>query len=133
MIDVPQHEPRWVDRAISRLLRGGVLVSMSVVVVGLLLSFVRHPHYVTSHAALGTLTAANGSYPNDARDVATMISEGKGQGLVMLGLLLLIATPVARVAFSIVAFALEGDRLYVAITIVVLLLLLASFALDASG
>ena len=51
----------------------------------------------------------------------------------MLGLLLLIATPVARVAFSIVAFALEGDRLYVAITAVVLALLVLSFAVGAAG
>lgn len=47
----------------------------------------------------------------------------------MAGLLLLIATPVIRVAASVVAYAFERDRLYVAITAAVLLLLFASFAL----
>jgi uncharacterized membrane protein len=37
-----------------------------------------------------------------------------------LGLLLLIATPVARVAFSVFAFALQRDRLYVVVTLAVL-------------
>jgi len=43
-----------------------------------------------------------------------------------LGLLVLLATPVVRVAASVLGFALEGDRLYVAITAVVLVVLLAS-------
>jgi Protein of unknown function (DUF1634) len=37
--------------------------------------------------------------------------------------LLLLATPVARVVFSIAAFALERDRMYVGITLVVLAIL----------
>jgi uncharacterized membrane protein len=49
-----------------------------------------------------------------------------GRGLIQLGLLFLIATPVARVAFSVAAFALEKDTLYVAVTLVVLTLLLLS-------
>ena len=51
-----------------------------------------------------------------------------GRNIIQLGLLLLIATPVARVAFSVVAFALERDRLYVVITLIVLAVLLFSLA-----
>ncbi len=47
-------------------------------------------------------------------------------GITQLGLVVLIATPVGRVAASVVAFALEGDRLYAAITLVVLAVLLTS-------
>jgi uncharacterized membrane protein len=43
-----------------------------------------------------------------------------------LGLLLLIATPIVRVAFSAVAFALEGDKMYVLFTLLVLAVLLYS-------
>jgi uncharacterized membrane protein len=49
-----------------------------------------------------------------------------GRGIIQLGLLVLIATPVARVAFSVFAFLREGDRLYVGVTLVVLALLLYS-------
>lgn len=50
-------------------------------------------------------------------------------GLAQLGLVVLLATPVVRVAASVVAFAMEGDRLYAAITLVVLLILLTSIFL----
>ena len=42
------------------------------------------------------------------------------------GLLVLLATPVLRVLTSVVAFALEGDRLYATITLTVLAILLVS-------
>ena len=49
-----------------------------------------------------------------------------GRGLVQAGLLVLIATPVARVAFSLVGFALERDRIYLVVTTIVLMILLYS-------
>ena len=48
------------------------------------------------------------------------------QGLILAGLLILIATPVARVVFSLVAFAMERDRVYVVVTLIVLIVLLYS-------
>lgn len=129
--EAPQHEPQWVDTAISNLLRGGVLLSIGVILIGLTLTFVHHPQYVTSRTDLARLTDAGTVYPHTLGDVFTRIREARGQAVVMLGLLLLIATPVARVAFSVVAFGIERDRLYVAITIVVLTLLLVSFAIGA--
>ena len=46
--------------------------------------------------------------------------------MIQLGLLVLIATPIARVAFSLVAFALQRDRIYVIVTLIVLAVLLYS-------
>jgi uncharacterized membrane protein len=45
---------------------------------------------------------------------------------VQLGLVLLIATPVARVAMSLVAFILQRDRVYVVVTLIVLAVLIFS-------
>jgi len=132
MNDAPQHEPQWVDTAISNLLRTGVMLSMTVVIVGLAFTFIHHPQYVRSKSALGRLTDAGAVYPHRLRDVATQVREGRGQAMVMLGLLMLIATPVARVSFSIIAFALERDRLYVTITAVVLVLLIVSFVIGGA-
>lgn len=133
MSDAPQHEPPWVDSAIFRLLRTGVIVSMVVVFTGLVVSFVRHPQYIGSAGELGRLTDSHAVYPHSLAEVAGLLRDGRGRGIVMLGLLLLVATPVARVAFSIVAFAVERDRLYVAITATVLALLVLSFAIGAAG
>lgn len=51
------------------------------------------------------------------------IFAGRGRGLIQLGLLILIATPVARVVFSVFAFAQQKDRLSVGVTLLVLAIL----------
>jgi uncharacterized membrane protein len=51
--------------------------------------------------------------------------------IIQLGILILIATPVARVAFSVFAFAEERDWMYVVVTLIVLALLL--FSLSATN
>ena len=126
-------EPRWVDLAISRLLRVGVLLSISIIAAGLLVTFAHHPDYFSSRPALGSLTDADDQFPRTIRAVVRGVLDGRGQAIASLGLLLLIATPVARVALSIAIFAVEHDRLYVMITTLVLLLLILSFVLGAAS
>ena len=65
--------------------------------------------------------------------IVMIIGHPAGEHIANLGLLLLIATPVARVAASIVLFARERDFTFVIITTTVLLLLLLSFVLGATG
>jgi uncharacterized membrane protein len=67
--------------------------------------------------------------PADLRSVPGVITEAlslQGRGIIQLGLLLLIATPIARVAFSVFAFAQQHDRTYVVVTLVVFAVLLYS-------
>ena len=128
-------DPRLEIKAeilISRLLRTGVAVSAVLVVAGMVIVFQHHPLYRTSHDDLASLTSASGEYPHQVRDVLHSVRNGRGQGVAMLGLLLLIATPVLRVAVSIAIFALERDWLFTMITTLVLGLLLLSFALGAA-
>jgi len=124
---VEEQEPTWVDIALSRLLRGGVLISIAIVMVGIVLTFSHHPEYFSSRPALGELTQPGAQLPNTLGAIFHGVAELRGQAVVMLGLLLLIATPVARVALSILIFMVEKDRLYTAITIAVLIILLISF------
>ena len=118
--------------AISHLLRGGVILSIAVIALGLTFTFVHHPEYVSSRTDLSQLTNAETMYPHSIGDVVAQTRAHRGQAIVMLGLLLLIATPIARVAFSVVAFIVERDRVYVCITILVLSLLLLSLAAGAT-
>ena len=67
--------------------------------------------------------------PSDLRTLTGIVHYAftyHGQGIIQLGLVLLIATPVARVAFALWGFAAERDRLYVIFTGVVLIVLLYS-------
>nr|MBN2278700.1 DUF1634 domain-containing protein [candidate division Zixibacteria bacterium] len=52
-----------------------------------------------------------------------------GNGIIQLGLLFLIATPIARVFFSVFAFFRKRDYLYTLITLIVLIILLFSLFL----
>jgi uncharacterized membrane protein len=54
------------------------------------------------------------------------LASGEPAAITQLGLVVLLATPVARVAASVIGFALEGDRLYAAVTLAVLVVLLTS-------
>jgi len=124
---------RQVELLISNLLRTGVTASLVIVVLGTVLSFVHHPQYVSSPAELQRLTRPGAAFPRSLGDVWAGVRDLSGQAIVVVGLLLLIATPVMRVAVSIFAFMYEGDRTYVLITSVVLALLMLSFALGRGG
>ena len=120
---------RSVELLISNLLRTGVIVSLAIIVCGTVLSFVHHPEYALSSAALQRLTQPGAAFPHTLRDVVAGVRGLRGQALVTVGLLLLIATPVVRVGVSILAFFYQRDRIFTLITTVVLCLLLLSFVL----
>jgi uncharacterized membrane protein len=120
---------RRVELLISSLLRTGVIASLTIILIGTILSFVHHPSYVTSSAELQRLTQTGASFPYTWRDVVAGVQNLRGQAIVIIGLLLLIATPIGRVAVSILAFIYQRDRVYTLITLAVLCLLLLSFVL----
>ena len=72
-------------------------------------------------------------FPNSLGAVLSGLIALRPYAIIALGLLVLIAIPVARVAVSVVAFALERDWLYVVITAFVLAMLLLSFAIGEAG
>jgi uncharacterized membrane protein len=128
----PSDDPmRRVELVISDLLRVGVAISLALIVVGSIVTFVRHPAYLRSPDALAGLTQPEEMLPHSLGEVAAGLRDFRGQAIVALGLLVLIATPMMRVAVSIVAFILAGDRLYTFITLAVFCLLMLSLALGA--
>jgi uncharacterized membrane protein len=118
-----------LELVISLILRIGVVTSLLVVVAGTVVSFARHPEYLHSHEALTRLTKPPADFPVTIKAAWQGLKHGHGQSIVVAGLILLLATPVMRVAVSILAFVYEKDGIFVAITSIVLALLLLSFAL----
>jgi uncharacterized membrane protein len=112
-----------VEQVVGNLLRAGVLLSALVVGLGGLLFLSREgrkPEQIPREF--------RGEAAEDRRPLTILRSAWslKSDSLIELGLLLLILTPIARVAFSVVAFALQRDRIYVLITLLVLAILLYS-------
>jgi uncharacterized membrane protein len=119
---------RWSDYDIElllgTLLRAGVLTAAAVVLAGGVLYLIKYGRVPPRYSEFA-------GEPEDLRDVPGILRAAaalRPRGLIQLGLLLLIATPVARVAFSLIAFLRQGDRLYTAITLFVLTLLVLSLA-----
>ena len=121
----PQDQQWYEQRTeivIAYLLRTGVLTAAVVVMIGAVLYLGAHPSawvdYRTFHAVPDALRTVHGI-------VHTAFS-GDSLAIMQLGLLVLIATPIVRVMFSVAAFSIEGDRMYVFFTMLVLAVLLYS-------
>ena len=116
-----------LDLSVAAMLRFGVTLAAIVVFAGGVLSL-RHPwapvpDYSHFQLAVASLRTVAGVFHG--------VAEGSSASIMQLGLLLLIATPVARVAFCVVGFARQRDRLYVLVSASVLLILLYSLIRDA--
>jgi uncharacterized membrane protein len=113
-----------VDAIIGNLLRTGVIVATLIVLAGASLYLIKHgsetPRYHTFRGEPASLT--------NVSEIIKAASSFHGRGVIQLGLLLLIATPVMRVAITVVSFILMRDRIYVGVTLIVLAVLLFSLA-----
>ncbi len=107
----------FATNAIGWILQGGVLISALVIIIGLLL-LPTQPGGFSLERLL--------KFPQTLPEVGASLLALRPQGIIALGLLLLIATPVLRVAVSVVTFAIEKDRKYVVITLIVLAILVFS-------
>jgi uncharacterized membrane protein len=118
----------WTDQKvediIGNLLRFGVGISAAIVLLGATVYLFRHG---LEHADYRVFQGE----PADLRTLSGIVRAAfafRGRGIIQLGLVLLIATPVARVAFAVLAFAIEQDRMYVIFTLIVLIVLLLSLS-----
>jgi uncharacterized membrane protein len=115
-----------MERVIGRLLRFGVMFSSAIVLFGAICLLYQHGG---ERVRFGDFQPAAPEY----RSVSGTFHAAAGldcRAIIQLGLLFLIATPMARVAFSLAAFAEERDRIYVSVTFVVLAILISSFLFE---
>lgn len=119
-MNASRHRPRLGERQmetiVGHVLRIVVLTAGSVVLAGAVVYLLRHggedPNYDVFHGEPANLCSVAG--------ILADACQLRGRGLIQLGLLLLIATPVLRVAIAALAFALQRDHLYVAVSLIVL-------------
>jgi uncharacterized membrane protein len=125
----PSHRPtdHELDLSVADMLRFGVTLAALVVLIGGALSL-RHPH-----AAAPDYTRFVPAGPS--LQTIPGILQGclhlQPEPLIQLGLVLLIATPVARVVFCVYGFARQRDKLYTLISLGVLVILFYSLTKGA--
>lgn len=119
-------EGAWTDRRIENilgnLLRAGVVFSAVIVFCGAVVYLARHGRAPADYRVFQGEPSELRTVPGVVRDAVEL----SGRGIIQLGLLFLIATPVARVIISIWGFAAERDRMYVVFTVIVLAILVFS-------
>jgi uncharacterized membrane protein len=122
-------EERDVELYIGKLLRYGVFLSSIITITGGIIYISQHPNQQLNFK---TFVGA----PNYLRELTTLLPaviKFDGMAIIQLGVAVLIATPILRVAFSIVAFAIEKDRMYVVITCIVLAIILSNMIFGLEG
>ena len=121
----PQHphvgpSDHAVEQLVGRILQIGVAISAIVTGIGGLMLLFHHGREIPSYSTFR-------GEPEAIRTLSGIVHGAAGldaRSIIQLGLVLLIATPILRVAFTWVAFALQRDRMYVLITSIVLAVLL---------
>ena len=107
-----------LELPMGRLLQAGVILSTAIMIVGGVIYLIRHgaeqPNYKQFHG----VEPAFRELPQIFHSIAT----GRGRGIIQLGVLCMIATPVMRVAFAIYVFLRERDWLYAGVSAIVLAL-----------
>jgi len=123
-----------MESVISTVLIVGVLVSLVTVVSGAVLMFVNHPEYRngSGHIAYRSLVSSSFTFPHTPNGIWHSILQGKGAGFILLGLFLLLMTPITRVAISVIGFAFARDHRMALVTAAVLILLGSSFAIGGA-
>ena len=113
-----------LEQRLGTLLRAGVILSAAVTLLGGILYLAVHglepTHYHTFAGEPASLRTVGG--------VIAGVLRADSAAIIQLGVLLLIATPVARVFISVIGFARERDWMYVACSLIVLTLLCYSLA-----
>lgn len=114
-----------LNSIISLVLKYGVVTSAVILLVGLSLLLAEKPAGLP--ASISQLISTD--YARPTLDLGQLFSgavNGQPISVISLGLVVLLATPIARVLASVLIFAVEKDKVYVAITLIVLAILLLS-------
>ncbi|HEY2898032.1 MAG TPA: DUF1634 domain-containing protein [Gemmatimonadaceae bacterium] len=114
-----EHEDFALEQRLGTLLRGGVILSASVTLIGGVMFLASHGNVPVSYHTFS-------GEPEGLRTVGGVIegvAHGDSTSIIQLGVLLLIATPIARVLMSVIGFARERDWMYVGCSLLVLGLL----------
>ena len=120
-------DPASMNNILGTVLRFGVVLSGLVIAIGTGLFVANHSMADTSsYLVYNPTVVPHGSFPASLGAIASGLVSLDPASIIQLGFLILLATPVARVALSLFLFAAEKDRLYVYITAFVLVILLFS-------
>lgn len=122
---------RDVELYIGKLLRYGVMLSCAITVFGGIVYIYQHHGKAADYSPIpdGQPFPGVDHYLRELSTILPRMLDFDGAAIVQFGVCVLIATPIIRVAFSAIAFLIEKDYMYVAITLLVLAIIMANMLL----
>ena len=114
---------------LGQVLRAGTVISICVVFFGGIIYLSRHGQSIANYRKFNGIP----DFVSNAKGLFNGALTFKGQAIIQLGIILLIATPIMRVVFSTIGFALERDYLYVGISLLVLFIICFSMINGHAG
>lgn len=112
----PKFQDRDIEQRMGNLLRYGVLTALLVVLIGAVVYLFQHGSGKPSYRQF----VGEPKRLIEIKKVWQSAMQGRGRSIIQLGLFILIATPIARIVFSVIGYILEKDYLYILITLIVL-------------
>ncbi len=132
-VETPRDNPNnarqgkiYTSVIIGWILRSGVILSATIISIGLLLLLLHQ-------GGIAGVGVSSGSFPHTLSQVWSGLLMLQPQAIIALGLLLLIAIPIVTVITSMVAFTIERDRRFVVIAGIVLVILITSLLIGRGG
>ncbi|SDG78658.1 Uncharacterized membrane protein [Pedobacter terrae] len=107
---------------LGTLLRAGVIISMSIVLIGGAIFLLHNKGAITDYKVFKPELSKFSSISGIFKGVASF----QGDAIVQFGILMLIFTPIARIVFAIFSFLIERDYLYVLIGFIILAIITIS-------
>lgn len=111
---------KTIQKIIGSVLKYGVRTVLIISTIGGLIFLSKHAH---EHANYSTFTEKDQSILTVVSTVFKGVVNGEGRATIYLAILVLFCTPLIRLLLSLVSFILEGDKLYVLITTIVLIII----------
>ena len=111
-----------IQVVLGTLLRAGVIISMSIVLIGGVVFLIHNNGVITDYKVFKPELSKFSSIAAIFRGLSTF----HGDAIVQFGILMLIFTPIARIVFAIFSFFLERDYLYVLIGFIILAIITIS-------
>ncbi len=114
---------------LGKVLRTGTTLSISIVLLGGMIFLFRHGNSIINYSKFTGIP----DFVHYIKQLIPAAFNFKGQAIIQLGIILLIGTPILRVLFSAIGFALERDYLYVFISLLVFSIIIASMLTGKIG
>lgn len=114
-----------LQQLVGNILRGGVIIAMAIVVIGIALFIIHNGSHSIDYTYFSPIKFQG------IAEVFRNVFRGDAESIIQLGVLLLIATPIARIVFAMIGYWLEGDKLYVMVSLIILAVIISSIIYGA--